>query len=190
MSCIQVPDIQCYSWVDLQCCRVCNHTHFSALEKRHFWQKDLNTVLNVLHYHILITINIQMQFQIELSKTRTKSILDQKHSRLSTHKQQIGDAAGQEFLSSLYSTNVRSFDAHCDSKYFQSSSVHQVKWKLFVPPSLYMALLYLTNPTTYKINYKKGFNLQNQKQKSRRSLGLLWLTFMLEWAVVHKTLPP
>lgn len=131
-----------------------------------------------------------MQFQIELSKTRTKSILDQKHSRLSTHKQQIGDAAGQEFLSSLYSTNVRSFDAHCDSKYFESSSVHQVKWKLFVPPSLYMALLHLTNPTTYKINYKKGFNLQNQKQKSRRSLGLLWLTFMLEWAVVHKTLPP
>lgn len=76
MSCIQVPHIQCYSCVDLQCCRVCNHKHFSALEKRYFWQKDLNTVLNVLHYHILITINIQMQFQIELSKRRTKSILD------------------------------------------------------------------------------------------------------------------
>jgi hypothetical protein len=85
----------------------------------------------------------------------------------------MGDAAGQELLSSLYSTNVRSFDAHCDNKYFESPSVHQVKWKLFVPPSLYMALLHLTNPSTYKINYKKGFNLQNQKQKSRRSLGLL-----------------
>lgn len=88
---------------------------------------------------------------------------NQKHSRLSTHKQQMGDAAGQELLSSLYSNNVRTLMPIVTANTLN----HQVSTRLsgnYLSPPLYtwpsstLLILQPTKLTTKKVSIYRTRN--------------------------------
>jgi hypothetical protein len=80
--------------------------------------------------------------------------MDQKHPRLSTHKQLMGDAAGQELLSSLYSNNVRTLMPIVTANTLN----HQVSTR---SSGNYLSLPLYTWPSSTLLTY----NLQNWLQK-------------------------